>query len=331
MTHDFSDERGIVQHTVAAHRAHRDGVTAEAALDLAQTAVENFLRTIEQTDVVTDLFRNFHLVRREDDRLSRALQIEHDLFQDFGVDGIESGKRLVEYQQIGVVQHRREELNLLLHAFRQLHRALVLPLRQLHAREPLVDLAVDVFAAYVLQLREEAQLIGDFHASIKAAFFGQVADPVLELGVDRAAEEFDRAGVGRGDVDDHANGRRLARAVRAEQSKDAPGAHSQAEFFHGGKLAETLADAIELNGDIRGHVLGSLLRSLSNLSFRLPQTAHLIHSYTHVTPVGCSSEPVYVRPPQTVPDHQTDTRALCRFVCLCRGRRADEPTNAAAG
>src|SRR4029079_4493299 len=52
MTHEFTDERRIVQHTVATFAAHGYRIPSKAALDLTQTSFEHFPRTIEQTDVV---------------------------------------------------------------------------------------------------------------------------------------------------------------------------------------------------------------------------------------------------------------------------------------
>src|ERR1043166_515346 len=94
MSHELADKRRIIQHAVAAFAAHCYRIPSEAALDLAQTSVEDLLRSIEQADVVADLLRYFHLVCREDDGLARAFEIENDLFQQFDVDRIESGERL---------------------------------------------------------------------------------------------------------------------------------------------------------------------------------------------------------------------------------------------
>src|SRR6185295_8598635 len=114
MTHELTDERRIVQHAVATFATHGHRIPSKAALDLTQTSFKHFLRSIEQTDVVADLLRHFHLVRREDDRFAGAFEIEHDLFQQFNVDWIETGERLVEDQQIGIVNYGSDELDLLL-------------------------------------------------------------------------------------------------------------------------------------------------------------------------------------------------------------------------
>src|ERR1700752_2310804 len=105
MSHDFAHEGWIVQHAVATLTTHCHGVASEAALDLAQTSFKYLLRAIEKTDVVADLFRNFHLVRGKDDRLSGTFEIEHDFLQQLNVDWIETREWFVKDQQVRIVNH----------------------------------------------------------------------------------------------------------------------------------------------------------------------------------------------------------------------------------
>src|SRR5205807_1764243 len=127
-------------------------------------------------------------------------------------------------------------------------------------REPLIDARVGVFAAHVFQFGKEAQLLANFHLLVEPAFFWQVTDAVLQRRRHRSAEQFDRPRIRRGDVDDHTNRRRLARAIRTNQTEDTAGLHFQTEIAYGGKVAEALADVID---DKRGfgyvHVLSVTL------------------------------------------------------------------------
>jgi len=77
------------------------------------------------------------------------------------------------------MQHRGDELNLLLHSLRKLHAFLVLPLGEFESLEPLVDAPVCLFAIDVLQLGEKSQLIANFHFLIEASLLGQVTDAIL--------------------------------------------------------------------------------------------------------------------------------------------------------
>src|SRR6185503_20760972 len=123
---------------------------------------------------------------------------------------------------------------------------------------------------------KESQLIRDAHFLVQPALFRQVADAVLEVGVDAAAKQENGAGIRRGDVDDHADRGRLAGAVWPEQSKHAPRTHVHAEFPDRRELPKTLAHPIQFYGCfVSGHWL-----SLTNVGFSLPQEPHLIHIYS---------------------------------------------------
>ncbi len=49
--------------------------------------------------------------------LPSSAQLQYLLFEQIGVDGIESGERFVEYEQFRTVEHRDYELHFLRHAF----------------------------------------------------------------------------------------------------------------------------------------------------------------------------------------------------------------------
>jgi hypothetical protein len=61
-------------------------------------------------------FHLVHLVRGHDERLARRLLLADDVFHQPRVDRIEAGERLVDDDQVGIVQQRGDELRLLLHA-----------------------------------------------------------------------------------------------------------------------------------------------------------------------------------------------------------------------
>ena len=69
---------------------------------------------------------------------------------------------------------------------------------------------------------------------------------ILELCIDLTAKQRDAAGIGGGDVDDHTDRGRFARAVGPEQSKHSAGAHCKAELLNRRELSKTLGDPIEL-------------------------------------------------------------------------------------
>ena len=71
---------------------------------------------------------------REDDRACRPrCSVEDGVAEHLGVDRIEAGERLVEDDQLGLGDHRGDELHLLRHALGQRLDGLVGPVAQAHA------------------------------------------------------------------------------------------------------------------------------------------------------------------------------------------------------
>src|SRR6185369_3327203 len=174
-------------------------------------------------------------------------------------------------QQIGIVNHGSDELDLLLHSFRQFHRAFILPLGKFDACEPFVDLRLHLLAADVLEFGKESQLVDDAHAAIESALFGKIADAILYLRIDLAAEQRDAARIGCGDVHDHSDRRGLAGAIRAEQSEHTSGAHVEAKFPDRRKLPKTLAHPVESYRRLtRCHLV-----ALDFLSFLAPKARNM--------------------------------------------------------
>ena len=120
-------------------RAARTGCSlrVERLADAGQRLVEHLLAVVDHHDVVADLLRLDHDVGREDDRGAAPVLLEHEVAQQPHVDRVETAERLVEDQQIGLVDHRGDELDLLLHALGQLLALLVLDLAETDPLEPL--------------------------------------------------------------------------------------------------------------------------------------------------------------------------------------------------
>ena len=91
-----------------------------ALLHAGDGAVEHLLAARDDAHRVAHLLGVVHDVRAEDHRLAAALELEHRVLERLRVDRIEAAERLVEDDEIGIVQQRGDELHLLLHAARQL-------------------------------------------------------------------------------------------------------------------------------------------------------------------------------------------------------------------
>jgi len=75
------------------------------------------MRAIDEADLVAELFDRSHIVGREYDRGSFVSHFENFLFQQIGIDGVETTERLVKNQQFGVMHNGSDKLYLLLHTF----------------------------------------------------------------------------------------------------------------------------------------------------------------------------------------------------------------------
>ena len=118
------------------------------------------------------------------------------------------------------MQHRDDELHLLGHALRELLDALVPPVLNPEAGEPLLQPRGRLAAREPLEAGEEEGLLAHLHLLVEAALLGQVADAADIFGGDVAPVEEDAAAVGGRDAVDDADERRLAGAVGAQQAVD---------------------------------------------------------------------------------------------------------------
>ncbi len=195
----------------------------------------------DQTDMVAELLGLFEDVGREENRLAARLEIADQVLEQRLRDRIEARERLVEDQDVGVVEDRADELDLLLHALRQRLDLRLGPLSELDAFEPLADQLLGAPTLDSVQLGEEQQMVGDGHLAVEAAFFRQVADSAQVLRPPRPAEEEHLAAVRRENVHDHADAGRLAGAVLAQQTEYGSRRHRQGDAVDRHKLTVRLA------------------------------------------------------------------------------------------
>ena len=185
----------------------------------------------------------------------RPVLLEHEVAHQPLVDRVEAAERLVEDQQVGPVDHRGDELHLLLHPLRQVLAALVLGLAERHPLQPPRTCCWMPAPLHALEPRHVEEELADAHLLVEAALLGQVADPVLRLERRRPAEHGQVAAIRKEDRQDHPDHRRLARAVRADDAVQRPLGHLQVEVVDGDRLAERLSEVLQDNRI--GHELSS--------------------------------------------------------------------------
>src|SRR6266513_1028362 len=95
-------------------------VSATCPLDVRERAIHQLPPPRNDAQLLAQLFGLLHDVGREQDRLPATPQVEHGVLHDLRIHRIQSRERLVQNQEIRVVEHGRDELHLLLHDFDQL-------------------------------------------------------------------------------------------------------------------------------------------------------------------------------------------------------------------
>src|SRR5262249_18668947 len=91
-------------------------VLAVAALHLAHGSVQDLLAAVDEGHAVAQPLHRVHLVARQDEGLARPAHLEEDVPHEVRAHRIEAAHRLVEDEDVRVVEHGGHELRLLLHA-----------------------------------------------------------------------------------------------------------------------------------------------------------------------------------------------------------------------
>src|SRR5690606_4277869 len=117
--------------------------------------------------------------------------------------------------------------------------------RRAEAFEPVADPLPGPGVGHAFQLGQVEELLLDAELLVEAALFGHVAHARLAPRPDGPALVAHLALVGHGDVGHHAQRRRLAGAVGAEQTQDPPRLRLERDAVDGGEAAVALEDAID--------------------------------------------------------------------------------------
>ena len=160
--------------------------------------------------------------------------------------GSRPGERLVEDEQLGVVDQRRRELDALLVAVGQLLELRLRPVGETHPVEPLERGRVGGLARQPVLLGEVAELLRDPHPRIEPTLLGHVAETQAGVAIDRRALPPDLAAVRPGEPEDAAHRRGLAGAVRAEEADDAAWVRHERRAIEGDDRAVALGEVKDL-------------------------------------------------------------------------------------
>ncbi len=205
-------------------------------------------------DAAAELLGLFQIMRRQEDRHSVGIEGAKPLPQLEAQLDVDAGGRLVENQQLGLVNQRasqREPAFLTARDFR------VLEMRvrgKPEALEQHVGALVDLLAAQTVVAGGVNENVAQREVPVEVELLRREPDQAPRLtpiALVVVAEDADRAGARARQADDRVDRRRLARAVGAEEAEELAGADAQRDAVDGGKAAVPLDEMLDLDGGRR--------------------------------------------------------------------------------
>ncbi len=211
-------------------------------------AVGHDLTGGQEHDTLAEALHLHHVVARDEQR--RAVvggDLEQAGAHSVGDVGVEAGGRLVEHQELGVVEDRLHDPDEGALTRRQLHAHAVGQVGDLEALEPLLDRGLAGLPAHAVEAGEDRQ--GFAHP--QPVRKGEVAGDEADLAHRRRAalgegvpHDGDRAGV-RGDgAEEHQERGGLAGSVGAEQGHALARADGEVHPVHGAHLRKGLHETV---------------------------------------------------------------------------------------
>src|SRR5579871_2085747 len=177
---------------------------------------------VDDGDAGADQFDIRELVGGEEDGLALFLQAGDDIAQ-FGVgDGIEAARRLIEEEQLGIVDQRLGDAGALAHT---LGVAPDIALPGVGLKPYLLQADLNATAALRLRDAEQASVVVEdvptTHRIVEVGLFGQVSDLLFDAIVShRLAEDGGVSGSREDQAEQHFDRRGFAGAVAAQEAED---------------------------------------------------------------------------------------------------------------
>ena len=196
-------------------------------------------------------------MRAEDDARPLLLQAQNFGTHTRGVHRIQAAKGLIEDQQLGVMDHRCDELNLLLHALTELFDFFRPLIFQVEFPQPFAGSFLGLLFAQPLQAGQVEQLFSDVHLLVQPTLFGQIPDLRRVVTTERLALKEDLPGIRSRDRGDHPDERGLARTIRPQHPEDGIGRHGEGYVVNGDFFPVGFTDVFNFNDGRCTHVYQS--------------------------------------------------------------------------
>src|SRR5439155_22326684 len=207
-------------------------------------------RLADDPDPVAEALRLVEVVRADHDRASGVAETADEVADVLGRGWIERARRLVEVDDLRLVEQGARDGYLLAHPLAESRNPPVPHLRELHDAEVVVDRSPQGRAGQPVQPAVVAQVLAGRELVVQAGRLGQdAADGADAPRFGAKAHAVDPRGAGRRhhQTREHPNGGRLAGTIRPEQPEDLTVTDGEAQVLHRLERAEALAEALHLD------------------------------------------------------------------------------------
>src|SRR5258708_3655405 len=197
----------------------------------------------EERDAVAERIGLVEVVRAEEDGAALAADLADELAHGARGVGVEPRGRLVEEHDARLVDRRPRDRHLLLHAARERRDGLRATVPEAHEPQVALGLRPRRRAVEPEQRREEQEVLLGGLPLVEAGLLGEDADrgpDLLVLPAEAVTGDLGGPAGRRDERAEQAQGRGLARAVRAEEAEDLALSHLEVQLLDGGQTLESL-------------------------------------------------------------------------------------------
>ncbi len=221
----------------------------QGGLQLGGWGVGEDLSFGDDDDAIADQLDDFEDVRDVEDCLALRGELLQQIFEETGGDDVEAGERLVEDEQLGIVQQGGGDEDALLHALGVERDGRVAPGFEAEQGEEPVGLEVDEGLGQVAQAADELEVLEAGEVGVDVGLLGDVAEGGavgLEIVADALAFEEHLAVGGLEEAGDDLDGGGFAGAVGTDVADDLAGTEAKADVVDGGKATIAFGESFDL-------------------------------------------------------------------------------------
>ena len=253
---------GFVALADVAH-PHVQGAGADRRLEVAARALGDDAAVVDDGEALGELVGLVEVLRRQQHGGALADEHAHDVPDLVAAAWVESGRRLVEEQQVGGHDDAGRDVEAPAHAAGVVAHELVGGVGEAERGEQLVGARRRATRAEAEQAPEQLQVLAAVELLVDRGELAGEAHPPAHRGGfahDVVAEHPGGSAVGVQQRGEHADRRRLAGAVRAEHAVDGAPPDGEVDAVDGAQLAEHLDEALGLDRQLAHEVTSAVTR-----------------------------------------------------------------------